>query len=138
MTIERIETLAKEPRAVYLALEALNGLRLRGCLEECCCGANWHSHALLAVEDGESIGLIIYQTVDWKNKLDLEIGYVRPDRRRAGVYRALWDELIGVAREKGIPVISGATHVDNQEMQAVMSRLDRQLKWLTYEYRLTP
>ena len=60
---------------------------------------------LVAEEGGEPVGQLML-TVEWSDWRDgpiywLQSVYVRPDRRGAGVFRALWDRALELARERG-------------------------------------
>lgn len=136
LKIERIEKLCTNPEAVDIGLEGLFHLKRVGLLDESCTGLGYNYPAILARLDGWVAGILIYQEQDWNAQLFVSEGFVRSDFRQRGVYRALWNELLAVAREKGWYRISGVTHVNNDEMQAVMKKLGRELMWLTYEYRL--
>ena len=136
MRVECIPKLCLCPPAVRLALAGLLELHRRGWTEECSTGLGYDSPAVVAWEGDQAIGVMVCSLQEWKACLSIDVGYVRPDRRGLGVYRALWEAAIGLAKAKGCRRIAGTTHRENEAMQAVMERLGRSLVWLGYEYRL--
>lgn len=97
---------------------------------------SWEMNAFYAEEDGKVVGFLIYKVQEWDHCLFISHGYVQPAYRGRGIYRALWEKAVELAREKQLISITGITHWENKEMQAVMERLGRKPASIGYEYRL--
>ena len=70
------------------------------------------AEALLAEVDGEAIGYAIvcgaFSSFECKGGLWIEDVYVRPERRRDGVGRALFERIAALAVERGFPRVEWA------------------------------
>lgn len=99
---------------------------------------DWEQCAFYAEEDGQVVGVLTYKVYDHDHSLYIAVGYVKPEYRKQGVYRSLWDAAVEKAREKSCTHVTGVTHWDNAEMQAVMKHMGREPRYITYEYDLPP
>ncbi len=70
-------------------------------------------------------GFITYTHNRGNRSIALNVGWVKPDYRRRGVYRTLWERLVEKAQELGAVKILGGTHVANARMRAVGRALGR-------------
>lgn len=82
---------------------------------------------LLVAEDaGEVIGYASYGLFrphsGYAHTMEHSV-YVRPDRHRAGLGRALLEQLIGLARERGVHALIGGLSADNVASLALHTRL---------------
>jgi RimJ/RimL family protein N-acetyltransferase len=85
----------------------------------------WDDRAVVAYDAGRPIGIITYAKADWLQCANIHLGYVVPEHRGHGVYRALWEALVAKCRELKLREINGSTHVDNTAMRSVAARLGR-------------
>ncbi|RVP50776.1 GNAT family N-acetyltransferase [Sinorhizobium meliloti] len=86
-------------------------------------------------EDGEAIGLIIYDcgAENWS----ILLGYVLPEHRRKGIYTALFNALRDKAQEQGniFSILSG-THPSNLAAQAAFEAQGRTKEYIMHSYPL--
>ena len=94
----------------------------------------WDHEALVALVDDTPAGVLSYNFSEWQNCFWVNLGYVLPEYRKQGVYRALWAELITRAQTAGALTIEGSTHVDNKALQRVASKLGRAPSSITYTF----
>lgn len=134
MTIRHIDGMNYE--GVYaLALEGWQDLLARGCANDT--GLfGWDNKAFVAEEEGVPVGVLIYEHVDWTRSWSVVLGYVKPEHRRQGIYRALWEALVAKAREEKWHHIDGVTAVENVEMRKVMSQLGQEPHSISYRFEL--
>src|SRR3990172_9023306 len=83
---------------------------------------------LLAIADGTVAGqsMVTFEWSDWSNGMRwwLQSVYVRPDCRRRGIYRGLFDYLIALARAEGtVCAIRLYVHRENRAAQTVYRHL---------------
>lgn len=82
---------------------------------------------LLAEEAGEPVGQLMLNVEwsDWRNGpvFWLQSVYVRGDRRGGGVFRALWERAVELARERGGRAIRLYVDRDNVGAQQVYQRV---------------
>jgi GNAT superfamily N-acetyltransferase len=82
---------------------------------------------LLAEEDGDAVGqlMLTVEWSDWRNGpiYWLQSVYVRGDRRGGGVFRALWQRALELARERGGRAIRLYVDRDNVAAQEVYRRV---------------
>jgi GNAT superfamily N-acetyltransferase len=134
MTIRHCDSMVHEG-IIAIAVEGWQELLNRGiCDDNTLVG--WNHKALVAEEEGEILGILTYEAVDWTRSWSVVLGYVRPAHRRKGIYTALWEALVAKAREEKRTYIDGTTHRDNAEMQATMERLGRKLRYFGYRFEL--
>jgi GNAT superfamily N-acetyltransferase len=86
-----------------------------------------HGFYLVAEHAGQPAGqlMITYEWSDWRNGRFwwIQSVYVRPEFRRRGIFRALFDHLAGMARESGACGLRLYADRDNQSAHAVYRRL---------------
>ena len=99
---------------------------------------NWDHQAIIAFDDSfgsdEPVGIITYDHQKWRKTLWIAFGYVVPSARRHGVYRALWDRLIGIGQKIGVEKIQGGIHVDNHSMLECSRKLGRKDLFITTSF----
>lgn len=134
MTIRHCERMNSEG-IVHIAVEGWKSLLDSGLAEDVVL-LGWDHKAFVAEEDGRPIGILCYQETDWRNELSITLGYVLPDCRERGIYRALWNALVEKAREKKCAAITGITSSENLRMQRVAEKLGRKQCSVTYRYSL--
>jgi GNAT superfamily N-acetyltransferase len=82
---------------------------------------------LLAEEKDATVGqlMLTVEWSDWRNGpiYWLQSVYVRDDRRGAGVFRALWEEALRVARERGARALRLYVDAGNAAAQEVYKRV---------------
>ena len=91
---------------------------------------------LLAYEGtGEPIGVMLFQRSDYADTtLQISLGYVLPAFRRCGVYRRLFNELVGIAKELNARTIRGDTLMTNETAIAAFKRLGRKPAAMSFLY----
>jgi len=70
-------------------------------------------------------GVITFQHIPEGDKVWIYQGYVLPEYRGRGIYRAMWNELVLKSLELKVSKIEGATHVRNKAMRDVARKLGR-------------
>lgn len=65
-----------------------------------------------------------------------ELGYVKPEARKQGLYRMLWESCVYKAREQGVKRIQGGTSYTNTAMQACMRKLGRVEHSIIYDFEV--
>ncbi|ABF42187.1 hypothetical protein Acid345_3186 [Candidatus Koribacter versatilis Ellin345] len=92
--------------------------------------------AICARYEGRLVGVLLFGDTERKAKAGLWVwfGFVDWKCRQQGVYRRLWAALVEIAKRDGRLLISGATHVDNSEMQLCAESLGRRKAAVLYEY----
>jgi GNAT superfamily N-acetyltransferase len=99
---------------------------------------------VVAVLDGKVVGqsMVTFEWSDWSNGMRwwVQSVYVSPEVRRRGVYRALFQYLLELARSDG--TVCGLrlyVHRENRLAQTVYRRLGfREVHYLLYELGLPP
>lgn len=120
MRIEHYDGLNRTP-ALPLAVEGWFRLFQQGLAGDTV-QVQWDHNSLVAFDnDDVAMGIITYAHLEYLKSLTVCIGYVRPAYRRLGVYRALWDALVGKATEMKASVIDSSTFIENAPMRAVAS-----------------
>jgi len=89
----------------------------------------------LAVEDGAVLGQlqITYEWSDWRNGFAWWIQgvYVRPEARRRGVFRALYEHIYRLAKQEP-EVIALRLYVDRNNHGAQQTYLGMGMEWMDY------
>lgn len=137
LNIKRVKQLGGTPHLGF-ALRAY-----AACIEEGVVSARelpfgWDARGLVAYVRDEPAGVLVYGTAPWSQTYHVIFGFVLPDFRRRGIYRALFDELTCVAMDEGVAAITGTVAVGNKGMQAVMTRLGRAPETITYGFEVQP
>lgn len=112
--------------AVPVALDAWHALRQQSLCQRFVLVA-WDDSALVAVsgEHDFPLGILTYRVAKWRKVIELQIGFVYPEQRRRGVYRALWNELVIRGRMAGVASIESGTAATNEPMRAALAALGR-------------
>lgn len=61
------------------------------------------------------VGILTYSNQGWIKSLWIQLCYVRPEFRRQGHYRAMFDELVRLAQFQGAKMVQAGIHVDNTD-----------------------
>jgi len=108
------ENLTLEPATIAAGVDAILGDANRGLY-------------FVADEGGAVIGqiMITYEWSDWRNSWIwwLQSVYVRTDRRRHGVFRALYEYVLSLSRRRKVAAIRLYVEKDNKQAQATYLRL---------------
>ena len=86
----------------------------------------------------EPVGVITFSHTKWVRQLDIHIGYVVPEHRGRGIYRAMWNRLVEEAQARDALVIWGNTHTDNAVMRATARALDRVERGVLLRFDVPP
>lgn len=100
---------------------------------------NWEHDALVAWREGPDpipVGVMSYHYADWTKEVHIPLGYVVPQFRRQGVYRALWDTLVVRAHELGAVLITSSTAAGNHAMRDCAAQLGREDVGRVLRYRV--
>ncbi len=65
-----------------------------------------------------------------------ELGYVKPEARKQGLYSMLWESCVHKAREQGVQRIQGGTAHSNVAMQRCMAKLGRKPHSIIYDFEV--
>lgn len=71
------------------------------------------------------VGVITFEHQEHAGKIWIYSGFVLPEFRGRGIYRAMWNELVLKAMDLKAAKIEGATHMRNASMRAVAKKLER-------------
>jgi GNAT superfamily N-acetyltransferase len=108
------EGLELDPATVAAGVAALLADPAKGCY-------------FVAEEGGEPVGqvMLTVEWSDWRNGpvFWLQSVYVRPDRRGAGVFRRLWEQVVSFARDRGARALRLYVDRDNRAAQDVYRRV---------------
>ncbi|NTG07248.1 GNAT family N-acetyltransferase [Rhizobium rhizogenes] len=96
-------------------------------------GVHYSHAAIVARLNGEIIGIISYDHIEYNQSIFIYSGWVDPAHRRKGIYRQLFGKLREIAVEKGVLRIQGATAYTNTDMQDVIEKLGRRPVAIFYE-----
>lgn len=123
--------MAAETEGVALDVERV-GRGVVGCLADPAKG-----FYLVAERDGAAVGqtMVTYEWSDWRDGTFFWIQsvYVRPEERRRGIFRALYEAVLAEARSRGdVAGVRLYVHHDNARAQAVYAALGMD----TAEYRM--
>lgn len=99
---------------------------------------NWDDEWILAERGGVSIGVISFCAVEHAKYMLVRIGYVQAPHRQQGVYKMMWERLVHITRDRGLPLIMGATRPNNTASMAMMRHLGRYQHSITYAYDVLP
>lgn len=118
--------------ALVLAIEAHYELMKAG-LSNPMQMVGWDNSAILARTEGHlrtgtimiPAGVITFEHAKWQKRVYIQLGYVKPEYRRQGIYRAMWDELVRKARELNAKQIMGVVSAQNHDMLAAAKSLGR-------------
>lgn len=83
------------------------------------------------------IGLICFDEWNTPERFWIYFAYVKPECRRRGVYRGMWNHLLDIAKASNVKSIGSATYVENEPMKATYEALGRRARSITYEYEVT-
>lgn len=72
-----------------------------------------------------TVGIILYKKGFYK--IDIWFGTVRPEYRRKGYYRLLFNELVKIAKESNVRRITSCYFVTNEERKAMHHSLGRKV-----------
>jgi GNAT superfamily N-acetyltransferase len=134
ITLEYFEVCNRTP-AMPLMARGWSEL-IRGDLADPVQVINWDDEAILALVNGDPAGVMSFSHIKWERVIWVKLGYVLPEFRRQGVYRAMWNRLVEIAQQRKVPEILGATSVRNAAMQKTMHRLGRTAFALQYRYKV--
>jgi GNAT superfamily N-acetyltransferase len=95
------------------------------------------SSCLIAYEQGEIAGFLVYSTVKEAKYYWINLSYTLPKFRRSGVNTLLFNALVKKAEENNIISIRSGTHVKNKEMRNVMEKQGREPVCIEYHYTLS-
>lgn len=96
---------------------------------------------LIAEEDGNTVGnlMITFEWSDWRNGMMwwFQSVYIRPEHRKKGLFRQMYQHILDVARTKNIREVRLYVDKDNVEAQKVYESLGMiQSHYLMYEIEL--
>ena len=85
----------------------------------------WDDRALVAFVKDKPAGVLVWSKIDWQRAAFVKLGFVLPEFRRAGIYRALWEALVEESRKLKLHHIEGVTWCNNSVMREVAHRQGR-------------
>ena len=96
---------------------------------------------VLAILDGHPVGslMLTREWSDWNCRwyLWIQSVYVRPDYRNQGIYKAMYNEVLSLAKSEGITQVRLYVDKDNQKAQSVYQKLGMsECHYLMYEVEL--
>lgn len=80
------------------------------------------------------MGFIVYYPYPESNYLFINLSYVKPLDRRAGVYNYMWEEIKKIASEEDCERIMAVMHPDNKQIQLIAEAQGFHKFGITYEY----
>lgn len=83
-------------------------------------------------------GVIVYALTEWNKTLYINLGYVRPSHRKLGLYKMMYQELIGIARSKDMKKIRGSIASENIDARRMAISLGRSEVGVIYETVIEP
>lgn len=103
--------------------------------EDAVCPA-WDQEVIAAIVDGKVVGIVTFTVSEWANYLWVHLSYVRPQYRRQGLFRTMFEKLTEIAQEREIPEICSGVSARNTAMQKVNVRLGRKIESLVYSFKV--
>lgn len=97
---------------------------------------NWDDKVIVAKYNNEIVGAIVYVEIKWQKLINVTYGFVYNRFRKKGIYRKMWNELVGIAEKNNFNYIIGATGIKNEIMRTVMEKLNRKEFRIIYEYKV--
>ena len=96
---------------------------------------------VLAILDGHPVGslMLTREWSDWNCRwyLWIQSVYVKPDYRNQGIYKAMYKEVLSLAKSEGITQVRLYVDKDNQKAQSVYQKLGMsECHYLMYEVEL--
>ena len=127
LTLIRVQQLGGSPYAGF-AVQAHAALLDEGLSDPSMTMVGWDTNAIVARvgrDEQMAVGIITYSYLNYCARLDIGVGFVVPDFRRRGVYRAMWDEIVLEAQRLKATKILGTTYIKNDRMVKVAVALGR-------------
>ena len=97
---------------------------------------HWEQSAFYVHSAGDIIAALSYHKLQDKSAYWIDAVYVETDRRRDGIYRAMFDALVARAKENGVREVRGAVAWENHPMRAVALAVGRTPIGVTYRYEV--
>jgi RimJ/RimL family protein N-acetyltransferase len=88
----------------------------------------------LQIDDPEIIGMITFSDEKWRSQFYIGLGFVTPRFRSDHVYKVLWNRLVEIAQDRGVPAISGTTYANNHVMRETAKKLGRKEVGIVLEF----
>lgn len=98
----------------------------------------WDDQAIVGFLEDQPVGVISFSNTSWTRTVDIKLGYVIPEHRKLGVYRAMWEALVVKAQELKASQIVSTTHINNAPMLATSDALGRQRTGYVLRYMIAP
>ena len=85
--------------------------------------------------DGIIAGVLVFEHHAYRKEVFVILGYVLPEYRRTGVYRALWLALVEKAKDLKCHHITSGTAAANESMRSAAAALGRSERsvWLHFD-----
>jgi GNAT superfamily N-acetyltransferase len=98
--------------------------------------------ALMAIsangQDPIPVGIMVFTVDTVLSRLWIDLSFVSPEFRGRGVYTAMWEALVSIARQAGIATIESATATSNTTMRAVARKQHREEKAVWMVFKVNP
>jgi hypothetical protein len=107
-------------------------------LAQCVLPFSWDNNAVMCTDNGHEVGVIVWSEQKWCKSAYIIMGYVKPEFRRIGIYKLMWNNLVEHIKKNHPDLIKleGGTHPKNMDMREVMHRLQRKATSYNYTYDL--
>jgi GNAT superfamily N-acetyltransferase len=96
----------------------------------------WDNNVIVASENGELVGVMVWAEQKHDKTLWLTLSYVVPARRGQGVFQTMWDAIVEKTKEKGLVQIKSLTHVRNAPMRRAAAKAGRVEEMIQLVYRM--
>lgn len=97
---------------------------------------NWDDQAIVAYVRDEPVGIILFSESKFTGAININHGYVAPPYRHEGIYKALWDKLVKVTKEKGFRYIDSGHNIANTRMESIFKARGARPISIAYEYEV--
>lgn len=138
--IKHFDMIGQSPDAVWLAVRGWHEL-IEAAIPRNRSGAmlvSWDHKAIVAHDAGGPVGVLTWSDQEHLNHIWINFAYVIPSCRRQGCHTALFQALVGRARElKRRQILSGST-VGNEASRAAQARQGRVETGVTTIFRVGP
>lgn len=91
--------------------------------------------AVVAYINDNPVGFIIYYPYPENNYLFINLSFVTPLHRQAGVYNYLWEEIKKITSEENCERILAVMHPDNITIHRIAEAQGFERTGITYEYK---
>ena len=135
----------------YLSTDCINGepnglvyFSLKAWFAICDTGHSWRNwlpfestdSAVYCMQEDSICGVLVYHKLPQHKKIIVEIAYVDPNHRGAGIYDTMYDLLYDILKDQPYHVIESLVHPTNKRMMEKIEKHDRDISFYTVRKKI--